>query len=114
MSGWHCVAVFVLLALVGVGSSTQADETTPKLVEEHGCVACHDLREARIGPPYTAIAVRYAEADERVIERLAQKIIRGGAGNWGVVPMIPHDLIDRAQAVQIVRWILEQQAASGS
>ena len=41
-----------------------------------------------------------------MIDVLAQKIIDGGAGNWGVVPMVPNEHVSLDEARQIVAWIL--------
>jgi cytochrome c len=42
-----------------------------------------------------------------IVEVLAQKIISGGAGNWGVVPMVPNEQVTIEQARAMARWILE-------
>jgi len=80
------------------------------LVEKKRCVACHDQTEPLLGPPYIAIAARHSaqsEAMEEVmVEVLAQKIISGGAGNWGVVPMVPNEHVSRDEARTMARWIL--------
>lgn len=52
------------------------------------CVSCHSVTEPRIGPPFNAIANRYAQQPRAVVtEVLAAKILSGGSGNWGVFPM---------------------------
>ncbi len=68
------------------------------------CFACHRTGEASAGPAYVEIARRYAaEPDAR--EQLAQKILRGGAGRWGEIPMPPHPQHTLAQAREMVEWI---------
>src|ERR1700722_2413943 len=54
------------------------------------CDECHSLDAARIGPPFIAVAARRRAEGEAAVEPLAQKIIHGGAGNWGSIPMIPN------------------------
>lgn len=74
------------------------------------CGGCHETDRALIGPPYRAIAARHAAADrEHIVEVLAQKIIAGGAGNWGVVPMVPNEHVSEDDARAIARWILGLQ-----
>jgi len=52
------------------------------------CVSCHSVKEARIGPPFAAVAARYAQQPRAAaVEVLTAKILHGGAGNWGVFPM---------------------------
>jgi cytochrome c len=97
-----------ILATILVGHTSGAADI-PGAIDTHGCIACHAVGETRIGPAYAAIAARYADADEHTIEVLAQKIRHGGAGNWGVVPMIAHDTLEPAAARDIVRWILQQR-----
>ncbi len=35
------------------------------------------------------------------------KIIVGGTGNWGVVPMVPNEHVSIDEARAISRWILD-------
>lgn len=77
------------------------------LLREKRCVACHDVSKPLLGPPYKAIAARHAAQKETMVEVLAQKIIAGGAGNWGVVPMVPNDHVTLDEARAMSRWILE-------
>ena len=103
----HGMVVIVCFAVFGVTQLVHAADASVT-VENSGCVACHAMNETRIGPPYTAIAARYVGSNDQVIELLAQKVLRGGAGNWGVVPMIPHGSLDSQKALVLVRWILRQ------
>jgi len=70
------------------------------------CSACHAIDEALIGPPYRAIAARHAADRELTIEVLARKVIHGGGGNWGIVPMVPNEHVSLDEAREIVAWIL--------
>ena len=78
------------------------------LVQSSRCYACHQLKEPLIGPPYQAIAARYSGNRELMTQVLARKIVLGGGGNWGVVPMVPNEHVSAADAQAIARWILEQ------
>ena len=101
----------VLLTLACLLSSVaaQADGASPKLsalaLQKH-CDECHAVNAARIGPPFLAIAARHRAEGATAIEPLAQKIIHGGAGNWGNVPMIPNERVTPKEARALVRWIL--------
>ncbi len=53
-----------------------------------GCFACHAVDEERIGPTYRSIAVLYRQADAKAL--LVNKVINGGGGIWGPMPMISH------------------------
>lgn len=79
------------------------------LAEEKRCVACHDLTKTLLGPSYMAIAARHAANRDLMVDVLAYKIIVGGAGNWGVVPMVPNEHVSLEEARAISRWILNLQ-----
>lgn len=78
----------------------------PEVLNDEGCFACHALKAARIGPPYQAIAARY-RSDDGATERLTRKIIDGGGGAWGPVPMISHPHLSEDEARQMVDLILD-------
>ncbi len=78
------------------------------LINDEMCYACHQLDSASIGPSWQAIAARHAERRDQVMQVLAGKIIRGGGGNWGVVPMVPNQRVSDEQALLMMQWILEQ------
>jgi cytochrome c len=94
-SGWSA-------AQDGAGSDIQA------LLRAKGCHACHALSEPLLGPPYQAIALQNAADHDAAVERLAQKILAGGAGSWGVVPMPRNDRVSPEEARIMAAWILEQ------
>lgn len=95
-----------------VRAATVADGA--RLVQERRCYGCHELKRNLIGPSYQAIAVRHAARKDVMVEVLAEKIITGGAGNWGVIPMVPNEQVSQAEARTIARWILNLKPASGS
>jgi cytochrome c551/c552 len=39
-------------------------------------------------------------------EVLARKIIHGGGGNWGMVPMVPNQWLTMEEARSMSTWIL--------
>ncbi|MFA7616687.1 MAG: c-type cytochrome [Moheibacter sp.] len=73
------------------------------MIEASDCLACHKVDAKVIGPSYQEVAEKYSEAD---IDMLAQKIIDGGAGNWGQVPMTPHPDVNMDKARTMVKYIL--------
>jgi cytochrome c len=92
---------------IGLCGALQGETDVSVLLEEKRCYACHAMEEALIGPPYVAIAARHAARAEVMTEVLAQKIILGGGGNWGVVPMVPNEHVTLDEARRMARWILE-------
>ncbi|WP_315054901.1 c-type cytochrome [Chryseobacterium indoltheticum] len=76
------------------------------LIEASDCMACHNAVERTIGPSYKEIAEKYSDKD---IEILASKIIEGGSGVWGSVPMQPHPQVSKEDAKKMVEFILSQK-----
>jgi cytochrome c len=106
----QCVAVATILVLGAPTAALAADAglaqgLSPLAAQQH-CDECHALREARVGPPFLAVAARYANDRDAAVNRLALKIINGGAGNWGTVPMVANERISMTDARAIARWIL--------
>ncbi|MBT2623414.1 MULTISPECIES: c-type cytochrome [Chryseobacterium] len=77
-----------------------------QIIETLDCTGCHTVNERMIGPSYQEIADKYSEKD---IEMLASKIIEGGSGAWGSVPMQPHPQVSKEDAKKMVEYILSQK-----
>ena len=78
------------------------------LAREAMCYACHQMESVSLGPPWQAIAARHATRKDLMAEVLAGKIIRGGGGNWGNVPMVPNQRVNAEQARIMAEWVLNQ------
>ena len=76
-----------------------------KLITASDCTSCHKEKEKLVGPSYTDVAQKYP-SNEANISMLANKIIQGGSGNWGAVPMTPHPGVTEADAREMVKYIL--------
>jgi cytochrome c len=79
-----------------------------ELIAQSDCLTCHKLNEQLIGPSYKAVAEKYENTDENV-KMLAGKIIKGGQGVWGSVPMTAHPAISEADAILMVKYIMAQK-----
>ena len=93
-------------------TSSTVKTTTPvvdtvgmALIKKNDCLTCHKLDEKVIGPAYIDVANKYT-ASEAVIDTLANKVINGGSGNWGQVPMSAHPGLSEADAKEMVKYIL--------
>jgi len=73
------------------------------LVEGTDCLSCHKIDSKLVGPAYQEVAGKYTDAD---IDHLAQKIIDGGKGVWGDIPMTPHAGLSKENAQKMVKYIL--------
>ena len=78
------------------------------MAKSKNCVACHSVERKMIGPSYKAVAERYGK-DESAIKVLSEKIVTGGGGNWGPMPMPPQAGVSPEEAEALVKWILSQQ-----
>ena len=77
-----------------------------EVVAQSDCSTCHDINKKIIGPAYNEVARKYENAADTTIARLADKIINGGSGVWGQIPMTPHPQISQEDAVTAVKYIL--------
>ena len=92
------------------GGSSKADiEQGKQLISKSDCLTCHQLQVKVVGPAYSAVAAKYPATDANV-DKLAAKIISGGAGSWGQIPMTPHPTLAVGDAKKMVRYILSLNA----
>ena len=75
------------------------------LIAKSDCLTCHKVAEKLIGPAYQEVANKYAGQDT-AIAYLSSKIIKGGSGVWGAVPMAAHPQLAEADVEQMVKYIL--------
>jgi cytochrome c len=83
----------------------QADQA---LAQSKNCMACHAVEKKLVGPSYKDIAKKYG-GQKDVAAMLATKIIKGGSGNWGAVPMPANPQVSDAEAARLVSWIMSQK-----
>lgn len=98
--------IFVAMAALVTGFSV----STPALADlalatAKNCMACHAIEKKLVGPSYKDIAAKYAgQAD--AVDKLANKVVKGGSGAWGPVPMPANAQINDADAKKLVAWIM--------
>jgi len=73
---------------------------------DNNCLTCHKVDEKLTGPSYRDVANKYANEPETIIPYLAGKIIKGGSGTWGEIPMTPHSGLSQEDAEAMVKYIL--------
>ena len=90
-------------------SSGATDNSTPHkglaLVAKSGCFTCHKVAERSTGPSYQEVAARYPN-NQAVVDSLSKKILHGGAGNWGTIPMTANAHVSEPDAKTMVEYIL--------
>src|SRR5882672_4210409 len=81
-----------------------------ELIGASDCTTCHRLNKASsgasIGPAYSEVAAKYSPAADTTVDRIVKKIISGGSGVWGTVPMTPHPSVPEADVREMVKYIL--------
>ena len=96
----------LLIALTAVAAApafAQAD-----LAQKKNCMACHAIDKKLVGPSYKDVAAKYA-GQKDAVDKLAQKVVKGGSGSWGAVPMPANPQVTEAEAKQLVQWVLQQK-----
>ena len=75
------------------------------LAQKKNCMACHAIDKKVVGPAYKDVAAKYA-GQKDAVDKLSQKVIKGGSGVWGPVPMPANAQVNDAEAKQLVQWIM--------
>lgn len=101
-------------------ATTAAPATTPgsdiphkkglELIGASDCTTCHKVHltdeGASTGPAYEQVAAKYSPAADTTVERLVKKIVSGGSGVWGTIPMTPHATLPETDIKEMVAYIM--------
>jgi cytochrome c len=102
MKSFHAI----LVAAAGVALTTPV-LASQDLAQKKNCMACHALDKKLVGPSYKDVAAKYA-GQKDAVDKLAQKVIKGGSGVWGPVPMPPNAAVPDGDIKKLVDWILKR------
>ncbi len=106
--------------LAAVAHQPQVDTSVTKIGTEHtgglvakgaelikgsDCLGCHKEDAKLIGPAYLAVAEKYPDTEAN-IAMLANRVIQGGSGHWGEIPMSAHPNLSQADAREMTKYIL--------
>jgi cytochrome c len=87
------------------GHQVQMPEHPGKvLIDNSDCKSCHLVDQKSAGPGYKEIATVYKK-QQGSTDKLAEKIIRGGAGVWGSTEMAAHPQLSVEDARKMVEYI---------
>ena len=86
-------------------SSTDLIAQGEALVNASDCKTCHARDNKIVGPGHMEVAAKY-EFTKANVSMIADKIINGGAGNWGDIPMTAHPDISKADAEKMAMYVL--------
>ena len=94
-----------IAALSATGFAAAPAFADQALATSKNCMACHAVDKKLVGPSYKEVATKYA-ADKGAADKLAAKIVKGGAGVWGAVPMPANAQVNDADAKKLAAWVL--------
>ncbi|VWX63515.1 Cytochrome c-551 [Burkholderiales bacterium 8X] len=94
----------IALAALALGSATSALADLA-LATSKNCMSCHAVDRKVLGPSFKDVASKYKD-DKAAPDKLSAKVIKGGSGVWGPVPMPANTQVSDAEAKKLVAWIL--------
>lgn len=95
-----------LLSFCSLSVSASADDARAMTVaKQNACMGCHAVDKKIVGPSFQAVAKKYAN-DPSAIAFIKNKILKGGSGSWGVVPMPANAKLSEADVSLLAGWIL--------
>ena len=96
-----------MIAVAVAAWAAPAQASPEEAMTKAGCMACHAKDKKIVGPAYKDVAAKYKN-DPKAEAMLVQKVMKGGAGVWGPVPM-PANNISEADAKTLVKWVMSQK-----
>lgn len=104
----HTRILFVVAPFFFWATISHAQEDNSKayaIAKQNACLGCHNVNKKIVGPSFQAIAQKYKN-DSGAQIFLKNKIAKGGAGSWGVVPMPANAKLSDADLALLTSWIL--------
>ena len=94
----------LLVAALALASSAPALADLA-LATSKNCMSCHAVERKILGPSFKEIAAKYKD-NKGAADMLATKIVKGGSGVWGAVPMPANNQVSEADAKKLAAWVL--------
>ena len=98
-------ALLIMAAVAAISAPAMADEA---LAKSKNCMACHAVDKKLVGPAYKDVAKKYA-GNAKAADMLAEKVVKGGSGVWGAIPMPANPQVSEADAKKLAAWVLTQK-----
>lgn len=92
-------------AAAAAPAAAPAADDPHALAQASGCLGCHQVDTKVVGPAYKDIAAKY-KGDAGALDMLMKKVMDGGSGTWGQVPMPPNAHVGEEKIRTIVTWVL--------
>ncbi len=97
-------ALTAMFTLAAVAASAPAFANAD-LAQKKTCMACHAMDKKLVGPAYKEVAAKYA-GQKDAAAKLADKIMNGGTGVWGQIPMPANPAVSAEEAKTLAAWVL--------
>ena len=97
-----------LAAAAALAALTSPAMANMELAQKKSCLACHGVEQRMIGPAYKDVAAKY-KGQKGVEAKLVEKVLKGGKGAWGEIPMPANPQVSEAEAKELVHWILSMK-----
>jgi cytochrome c len=95
-----------LLAAVALSATALTPAlASQELAQKKACMGCHGIDNKIVGPAYKDVAKKY-KGQKGIEAQLVQKVLKGGKGAWGEIPMPANTQVNEAEAKQLVSWVL--------
>ena len=103
----------IALTLSALLASASVTISTPALADlqlatAKNCMACHAIATKVVGPAYKDVAAKYA-GQKDAVEKLTAKLMKGGSGVWGTIPMPANPQVTPEEAKKLAIWVLHQK-----
>ena len=102
---WCVTSTLALAAEISAPGPNAPNVSMMELATTRNCLACHGVERKVLGPSFKDVAQRYAD-NPSAAEKLTGKVLKGGGGVWGSVPMPANPQLSEAEAAKLVTWIL--------
>lgn len=94
----------MIAASLMVGGNAMATNM-PDIAKKNECNACHAIDKKVVGPAWADVARKY-KGDATAKAKLTTKILKGGGGVWGAMPMPGNPKLSKADAGMLANFIL--------
>ena len=91
----------------------EADAQALVIAKQHACLGCHAIDKKIVGPSFRSVAVKYQNTPDAQIF-IQNKIQKGGAGSWGVVPMPANAKLSKEDLSVLAAWVLRGAPTSNN
>ena len=98
------ICAFCIFYLQATHAASE-DQNAFSLAKKNACLGCHAINKKIVGPSFESISSKYKN-DSKAQVFLKNKILKGGSGSWGVVPMPANEKLNDADLMLLTSWIL--------